>query len=126
MQSKQIRYKLLALSLCASSFHSSGTVFAGINPTDEPHQEIATTITANSPKMRAITLPSATITRHVAGYLDQQYIQGEVTISGEQQKTIEGYIYLNDHKQYIYGEIHQNTISAYDQQGNHYLLTFEK
>ena len=107
---------LLALSILAASYS-----FAGISQQEQPEE------TSQTPKMRSISAPPTQQIKIVKGYLKNHLVHGEITIINQQQKTIEGYIYINNsQKQYIHGEIYdEHTISAYDQKGNHYILSFE-
>ncbi len=126
MQSKQIPYRLLALSICTVMYYGSFVpAHAGINQSEHQEGEAAETVHSHSPKMRAISVPSSTIIKPVVGYLGERFVQGEVTFTNINKNNIEGYIYLNKNRLYIYGEIRQNTITAYDRQGNLYLLQFD-
>ncbi len=127
MQPKHIPHGLLTLGVCAVVYFTSySPVHAGINQSEHPEENKAPKIIhSSSPKMRAISVPNSVIIKPVVGYLGEQFVQGEVTLTNTDQNSIEGYIYLNNDRLYIYGEIHQNTITAYDTQGNLYLLRFD-
>ena len=90
-------------------------------------QQEASEEASQTPKMRAISVPQKQQIKIVKGYLKNHLVHGEITIINQQRKTVEGFIYINNsQKQYIHGEIYdEHTISAYDQKGNHYILSFE-
>lgn len=99
-------------------------VTASAAVTKQPHETPETTI--DPPRMRSITIPSLNSPQVVSGYVNDYFIHGEISLVNRQRNTIEGFVYHQNKKLYIYGELLDNqTISAYDQQGNHYLLQFE-